>query len=211
VKRAPIAVVAGLFAFAYGLEELIRHWQFATSYDLGIFDQAAWHLSKFERPASTISAHANIFGDHLSPIIALFVPAMWIVNRAESLIVCQALLLGASVIPVFFFLRRRLPAAPLLIALAILALDGRAWPLLWGASIGIALVKEDLIPVVAGLGLLTVLAGERRHHSGRQAAHRGELAGPAPDASALVAVRHPADPAGNGAAAIRPCTTAMAG
>ena len=48
--------ICGTFALAYALYGLFRHWHFGSSaYDLGIFDQAVWHLSRFEAPASTIS------------------------------------------------------------------------------------------------------------------------------------------------------------
>jgi uncharacterized membrane protein len=64
-------ILAGLFS-AYSLYALFRHWRFLTGgYDLGIFDQVVWHLSRFETPASTIAGHANIFADHFHPILVL--------------------------------------------------------------------------------------------------------------------------------------------
>ena len=184
--------MAAGFAAAYSLLGLFRHWHFGTSYDLAIFDQAVWHLSRFETPASTLSGHANILGDHFSPILFVLAPLYWVAARPETLIVAQAILLAASIVPVFLFVRDRLPPpaalalaaacalfwgmqrtaftdvhelafAPLLVATGILALDRRQWAALWIVSGLLLLVKEDMIAVAASFGAyLFVLDGERR-------------------------------------------------
>jgi len=181
-----------LLGAGYALIGVFRHWRFESSaYDLGIFDQAVWHWSRFETPASTISGFANILGDHFYPILALFAPLYWFVPRAETLIVAQAALFALSMAPVFLFLRKRLPRgaayaltaasglfwgiqraaafdvhemafAPLAIATAILAMDERRWGLFWTAVAAIMLTKEDLIPLLAALGVYLVGTGERR-------------------------------------------------
>jgi uncharacterized membrane protein len=183
--------LALVFAAAYAAYGLVRHWHFGSSaYDLGIFDQVVWHLSRFEAPASTVHGYANMFGDHFSPMLALWAPLYWIRAAPEMLIVAQAALLGASILPVHAFLRDRLPGraaflfaiayglfwgmqrtaafdvhemafAPLLIALAILAIDRRNWPLFLVSAVLLCGVKEDLIPLVAACGALWWLRGER--------------------------------------------------
>ena len=189
---ASIGVTAAVFGTGYALYGLFRHWHFGSgAFDLGIFDQAVWHLSRLEAPASSIRGLSNLFGDHFHPIIALFVPLYWILPGPESLIVAQAALLAASIVPVFLFVRDRvapLPAyliavayglfwgiqrtmafdvhetafAPLVVATAILALDRRRWTLFWIAAASMVLVKEDLIPLLGGLGLYLLIKGERR-------------------------------------------------
>ncbi|MBZ5558207.1 MAG: DUF2079 domain-containing protein [Acidobacteriia bacterium] len=196
MTRAEVRGVAALvtgFALAYALFGLFRHWHFGSSaYDLGIFDQAVWHLSRLETPASTISGFSNILGDHFYPVIALFAPLYWIAPAPETLIVAQAILLALSIVPVFLFLRDREPAvpalllsaacalfwglqsamafdvhemafAPLAIAVVILAADRRRWIWCWAAAALIVLVKEDLIPLLTMLGLLLAASGARRH------------------------------------------------
>ena len=187
-----LAVTTSLFAAAYAAVGLTRHWHFASNIDLAIFDQAVWHLSRFETPASTISGFPNILGDHFYPIVALLAPLYWIAPSPQTLIVAQSILLGSSIVPVFRFARRRLPFgttmalcvayglfwgmqrtamsdvhemafAPLFVAAAILALDRRRWGQLWLTSIGLLLVKEDLIPMVAAFGAYLWWQGERRH------------------------------------------------
>ena len=192
-REAPrVAILVGVFACGYALIGVFRHWHFGSSaFDLGIFDQVIWHLSRLEAPASSIRGVSNIFGDHFHPIIVAFVPLYWIAPAPETLIVAQSLLLAASIAPVFAYLRDRLPPrpaltlcvahglfwgmqqaavfdvhevafAPLFIATAILAADRRRWPLFWAAAAGLSLVKEDLIPVLAFIGLYLFARGERR-------------------------------------------------
>src|SRR4030095_11368803 len=104
-----IAALAAACAAAYALTSVLRHRHFDSSVDVGIFDQAVWHLSRFETPASSIRGFSNLFGDHFHPIIAVFAPLYWVAPAADTLLVAQAVLFGASVIPVFLFMRTRLP------------------------------------------------------------------------------------------------------
>ena len=109
------------------------------------------------------------------------VPFYWLVPGPETLIAVQGLFFAVSIVPVYLFLRHRfsaLPAfllaigyalfwglqraalydvhefafAPLLVATAILALDTRRVGLLWVACVLLMLTKEDLIPLVTGIG-----------------------------------------------------------
>jgi uncharacterized membrane protein len=184
-----IVMVAAACATSYGLTSVFRHKHFDSSVDLGIFDQAVWHLSRFEAPASSIRGFSNLFGDHFHPVILLFAPLYWLAPAAETLLVAQAMLFGASVVPVFLFLRTRLPwgtsvalsvayglfwglqraanfdvhemaFAPQAIAMAILAMDRRQWTLFWISCVAVGLVKEDLIPFLTGLGLYLMISGE---------------------------------------------------
>lgn len=190
-ERAAVATAVA-FAAMYAAISLTRHWHFGSSADLGAFDQAIWRMSRFEVPGSTVSGYANILGDHFYPILALLAPLYWIAPAPETLLITQAILLGASIVPVFAFTRARLTFgltlalcvaygffwglqrtalydfhemafAPLLVATALLAIDRRRYGLLWTAAVGLMLVKEDLIPLVAMFGVFLMLRGERRH------------------------------------------------
>ena len=189
--RSLAALVAAV-AVAYSLYGLFRHWHFGSSaYDLGIFDQVVWHLSRFEVPSSTIRGYTNMLGDHFSPIMVLLAPLYWVVPGPETLIVAQAVLLALSLIPVYLYAHRRLPRgaafaitaagalfwgmqraaafdfhevafAPLCIASAIFALDERRWILFWASALALIAVKEDLIPLIGGLGLVLAMRGDTR-------------------------------------------------
>jgi uncharacterized membrane protein len=191
VRRASPAAVACACALLYGLSGLLTHWHFGSSYDLAIFDQVVWHLSRLETPASTVGSFTHMLGDHFHPIVGAFAPLYWIAPRAELLIVAQSLLFALSVFPVYLFLRRRLPAgpslaltaayglfwglqraatfdvhevafAPLVIAIILLAMDTRRWVLFWVSAVVLVLVKEDLIPLLTVIGVYLLIVGERR-------------------------------------------------
>jgi len=190
-ERAGLACVVCALAAGYSVYALLKHWHFDSSYDLAIYDQAVWHLSRFERPASSIRGLPNVFGDHFHPIIALFAPLFWVAPFAETLIVAQAILLAASVVPVFLFARDRLPYgpalamcvayglfwgmqqtaisdvheaafAPLAVGLLLLAMARRRWPWFWAAAAVVLAVKEDLAPFLAFVGGYLFVRGERR-------------------------------------------------
>ncbi len=191
-ERRSIVALACLFTVLYSLYGLFRHWHFGSSaYDLGIFDQVVWHLSRFETPSSSVRGLPHFLGDHFFPIVALFAPLYWVAPGPETLIVAQAALFGASVIPVFAFARTRLPSGPafgvavayalfwgvqsaiafdvhetafatLFIAAAILALDRHSWGWFWLLMVGLLFVKEDMPPLVACFGLLLLIHGEMR-------------------------------------------------
>lgn len=192
-RRTEHLVVTGLvvaFACLYAAEGLLRHWHFASSLDLAIYDQFVWKLSRFETPASSVRGYANLFGDHFHPVFLLFVPLYWIVPSAKTLLVAQAVWLALSIVPVYAFAKSRLPVgtalaltvaygffwglqrtasfdvhemafAPLFIAMAILFMDRRQWPWFWFSVVMVAAVKEDVIPVAIFLGLYLAVRGDR--------------------------------------------------
>lgn len=170
-----------LTAAGYAAYALIRHAHFQTGLDLGIFDQAIWHYSRFEAPASSVNGLPNLLGDHFHPILVLIAPFYWVWSDARVLLIVQALAVVASTVPVFAFALPRLGRigalllaaayisfwglqsgvafdfhevafAPLLIASAIWAIDLRRW---WAFGIAVTLllmVKEDLSIFVVFLG-----------------------------------------------------------
>lgn len=78
---------------------LNRFWQYEVFYiDFGIFDQAIWHVSRFEAPIVDhfIIGGKWIFADHFSPSIFLLSPFYWITDRSEMLLVMQSVFVGIS-------------------------------------------------------------------------------------------------------------------
>jgi len=64
---------------AYAVRGIARHRTFgSTGFDLGLFDQVLWHAGRLERLASSLKGLDWIFGDHLSPALALLAPAGWL-------------------------------------------------------------------------------------------------------------------------------------
>ena len=186
-----ILCVSITFGLAYAALGLTRHWRFESSYDLAIFDQAIWHLSRFGAPASSIRGYSNLLGDHFSPILATLAPLYWIAAAPESLIAAQAALLAISIAPVYLFCRSRVPPAaaamlsvsyglfwgmqraaafdvhetafaPLAVSGLILAMDRRRWWWFTVAAVALVLTKEDLIPLLVFVAIYLLARDERR-------------------------------------------------
>jgi uncharacterized membrane protein len=193
-------VLTGLVGVFYSAFALVRFWTVQVSaWDLVIFDQAVRSYSHFDAPTSMIKGvHAgygpdfNVLADHVSPILATLAPLYWIHDGPETLLVAQALLFAAAIVPLFTFTRRALDVraaycvsiayalswpiaealsfdfhetafAPLLFAvLAERWQAGRRWQAALAALL-LLLVKEDAGLLVAGFGLcLLTQRGARR-------------------------------------------------
>src|SRR5437773_9522621 len=78
---APARVLVGMIAAYVGVFGALT-WQqqsnFGTfGFDMGIYDQAIWLLSRFKDPFVTVRG-LEYFGHHVNPITVLFVPAYWL-------------------------------------------------------------------------------------------------------------------------------------
>jgi uncharacterized membrane protein len=182
----PLAIVV-LAAFAYSayLAKLTinHHNGFGTAgFDIGLYDQGLWLLSRFRAPFVTIMGR-NLFGDHSSFILLPLVPFYWLGAGSSFLLFMQSAALGATAIPVFLFVRRLLGSpwaacglavafllqpslawtnsenfhpdafvAPLL-AMALYAMVARRWRLFAVFAVLATMVKEDTLLVVIPLGL----------------------------------------------------------
>ncbi len=188
MKRA--AAAAALATLAYAVLGIARHRTFrSTGFDLGIFDQATWHYSRLEAPASSLKGLPSLLGDHFSPILVLLAPVRLL--GTEALIVAQAILVCAAALPIFAYARRRVTEAaaigvivayllfggvqaalwfdvheiafaPLLIALAVDQLDRGHRRASFAAVAALLLVKEDLALLVGAFGVVYALRGDRR-------------------------------------------------
>ena len=161
------------------------------AFDLGIFDQGLWLLSRFHAPFVTIMGR-NLFGDHASFILLPVVPLYWLFPEPQALLVLQTCVLAAGAVPVYLLARNRLhnttlatmlAAAYLLnpalqqgnmeqfhpeaflvlsIAVAIYAALERKPGLLAAAVVASLLVKEDTALLIVPLGIWVLLRRNRR-------------------------------------------------
>lgn len=161
--RVGLLVASGL-AVALFVAGWLRHRNGWTGgLDLGIFDQGVWLLSEGLAPEVTINGR-NLFADHLSPVLLLFVPLYVIAATPLWLIAGQAAAIAAGLLPLRRLARRRgvdptpvtvvyLLSAPLLAAAffdfhpSTLAVAPLCWLV---ASIG----GDDRRPVVAAAVLV---------------------------------------------------------
>lgn len=97
-----VALVHGLVAAVLNLG---RHHALGTYVtDLGVMDQILWHLSRGERPMSSIVPPylpANYFGWHTYGLLPLFTPLYWIAPSAGWVILGQAAMLAVGSWPVY--------------------------------------------------------------------------------------------------------------
>lgn len=182
-----------VFCAAYATLSVRRFARFETpSWDNAIFEQAIRAYAHLSAPVVDIKGPGfNILGDHFSPIIAVLAPVYRLLPHAQTLLVAQAVLVAASLVPVTRLAMRRIGtsagvavgvayglsfgiasaiaadfhevafAAPLL-AFAGEAFVRRRWHAVLGWSLPLLLVKEDLGLTVAVIGAVVALRGARR-------------------------------------------------
>lgn len=111
-RRKLLLLLTLIATLIYSSFSILHHRHFFSSaFDLGIFDQAIWHYSRFETPYSSIRSNVvneNILGDHFHPILILLAPLYWFTNSVEALLAAQALLFAIPIIPIFLFTEKRL-------------------------------------------------------------------------------------------------------
>jgi len=99
----PVAWVIALAAFiAYDTISVFRYLRLDPgSWDLGIFTEYVKQVAHARAPVVSIrGAGFNLLGDHFQPIVGVLAPFFRVFPTPETLLVAQALLTAASVIPV---------------------------------------------------------------------------------------------------------------
>lgn len=120
------AIVAAVFA-AYTAMSVARYLTGNPgSYDLGIFTEAVAHYAHGQAPIVPIKG-MDILGDHFSPAVAVLAPCFRVFPSPVTLLVAQAALAAASVIPVH-------RAAEQLLGRGDARLIAAAYGLSWGLS-----------------------------------------------------------------------------
>jgi uncharacterized membrane protein len=115
MAMAVCAVAMAAFTGTFTTLGLRQFWRFHVhAFDLGIFAQGTWLLSRFRDPFVTIRG-LTLFADHSSYILVLIVPLTWLFPTAETLIVVGILALVATA-PAAFAIARHVGAGPVLSA-----------------------------------------------------------------------------------------------
>ena len=194
--RDPVRWVLGAMVVAWSLVfvvlGVIRHERFATfSFDLGIYDQAVWLLSRFHDPFVTVRG-LEFFGHHVNPVLLLLVPFYWLGAGPLFLLSAQVVAQASGAIAIFLLARDRLHDRWLAVAMAAVLLlnptyQWLTWeffhpdalaiaPLLfayWAArterwkwfvlfAVLAAACKEDVVLAIAVVGVLIAVRGHRR-------------------------------------------------
>ncbi len=106
----------------------------STSFDLALEENILWniiHGFKFFRSSPFSGSTGSHFGNHATFFSYLIAPFYAIYQHAETLLVIQAVLMGAAAIPLFFFARRNIGSW----AACAVALTYLLYPPLHGAAL----------------------------------------------------------------------------
>ncbi len=194
-STAPAVVLGALIAvyvLVFGHLTWAHHSNFGTfGFDMGLYDQGIWLLSRFKPPFLTLRG-LNYFAHHVNPITLLFVPAYWLGAGPHFLYLVETVWLAVGAVPLWLLAKDRLGNPWLAVALGACFLlhPSLEWinrwhfhpdaliitPLLfawwlatrrrWGwfaVAVGVALAcKEDAALAVLVLGLVLALRGRRR-------------------------------------------------
>lgn len=192
VPEVVLAASVAAYVLILGSLTWAQQSNFGTyGFDMGLYDQGIWLLSRFKEPFLT-GRGLNFFAHHVNPITLLFVPAYWLGAGPHFLYLIETVWMALGALPVWLLARDRLGNSWLGVALgaAFLLHPSLEWinwfqfhpdaltvtPLLfaywlagrrrWGwfaVAVAAALAcKEDAALAVAVLGLLLLLRGERR-------------------------------------------------
>jgi uncharacterized membrane protein len=81
------------------------------AFDLGIFDQAVWLISRGQTPFVTVRG-LHILADHFSAILYLLAPLYWLWSSAKMLLLAQTVVLAVGALPIYALARDRTRSAP---------------------------------------------------------------------------------------------------
>ena len=120
--RAALAGTVLAAATLYAAVAVQRYLTFRdSSFDLVIFDQGVRGYSRFAAPVSALkNVHTGfapgvpLLGDHVSPVLALLAPLYWLHDGPLTLLLAQALLFAAAIVPLWTLARRELGTVCLL-------------------------------------------------------------------------------------------------
>ena len=191
VRWALFGMVA-VWSVTFILLGALRHKHFSTyGFDLGIYDQGIWLLSRFRDPFVTVRG-LDLFGHHMNVILLFLVPFYWLGAGPIFLLVVQVVAQACGTIAVYLLARDRLGERWPAVALSSILLlhptyqfiaweyfhpDALAIPLLlfaywaarakrWGwfavTAVLAAACKEDVALALVALGILIAFRGERR-------------------------------------------------
>jgi uncharacterized membrane protein len=113
-------LAAAGMAMAWFVSIAVDRWRgYQTSaFDLAFFDQLIWNAAHGRIGHSTFIDY-NFLGQHLEPILIVFVPAYWLGGGPLVLTATQAVIAAAAAIPLFFAAKRAGVGSHVCLALAI--------------------------------------------------------------------------------------------
>lgn len=111
-----VAVIVYSVVFCRLTFGLYDHYQM-MAFDLGIFDQATWLISRGQAPFVTVRG-LHLLGDHFSALLYLLAPLYWLWDSPKTLLLAQTAALASGALPVYGLACRRIGSAPAALAFA---------------------------------------------------------------------------------------------
>ena len=99
--------VVAYFVYFGRLTSAVHNGYGDRTFDIGLYDQGVWLLSRFHAPFVTLMGR-NLFGDHAQFTLLALVPLYWIRPDATTLLWVQASAMAAGAVPVYLLAMRRL-------------------------------------------------------------------------------------------------------
>lgn len=96
-----LATLISAYILVFSIRSALLFDQYAyMAFDLGIFDQAVWLISRGERAFVSLRG-MHILGDHFSPIVYLIAPLYWLYPSPKALLFLQTTALAFGALPVY--------------------------------------------------------------------------------------------------------------
>ena len=132
----PIVLLAGVIALyivVFGTLTWMQQTNFGTfGFDMGIYDQGIWLLSRFKNPFDTVRG-LNYFAHHVNVITLAFVPFYWLGAGPHFLYLIETIWMALGALPVWLLARDRLGGRwlPLGLAASFLLYPSLEWINWW--------------------------------------------------------------------------------
>jgi len=119
IALAMVVFAVFYYVIVFSIYSILLHRIFWTgAFDVGIFDQGIWLLSRLINPFVTVRG-LNLFGDHLTLYDVLLAPLFWLWNSIDILYIIQAVLIAGGAIPLFLYAKERLQSNILAVSVAL--------------------------------------------------------------------------------------------
>jgi uncharacterized membrane protein len=113
-----VGLLVGVYVAVFGSLTWAQQANFGTfGFDMGLYDQGIWLLSRFKDPFLTVRG-LGFFEHHVNLITVLFVPAYWLGAGPQFLSLVQTVWLALGAVPLYLLARDRLRSAWLAAAVA---------------------------------------------------------------------------------------------
>ena len=113
-----VGLLVGVYVAVFGSLTWAQQANFGTfGFDMGLYDQGIWLLSRFKDPFLTVRG-LGFFEHHVNLITVLFVPAYWLGAGPQFLYLVETVWLALGAVPVYLLARDRLGSRWLAAAVA---------------------------------------------------------------------------------------------